>query len=49
MGRSTLTVLPSEAVEAIANSPPWASTIRLTIAKPNPVPAALVVWNGFVN
>ncbi len=37
---------PSAGASAIESCPPWASTIRLAIARPRPVPLALVVKKG---
>jgi hypothetical protein len=42
-----LTIVP-ELEDAIANSPPCATTIRLEIANPKPVPEGFVEQNGVI-
>ncbi len=37
---------PGPSASPTAIRPPWASTIRLAMAMPRPVPLALVVKNG---
>ena len=45
-GNLTVTKVPSSALDSIKNSPLCASTIRLVIANPKPVPEDFVEKNG---